>query len=205
MDPQWLVWARRLQALAQTGLVYSHDQYDTERYQEIRQIAAAMAAAGAGADFGQVRALFAQDTGYTTPKVDVRAAIFRDDAILLVRERSDGLWTLPGGWADVGDTPAQAVEREVLEETGYTARAVKLLALYDRSTHGHPPIPFAVYKLYFLCEITGGAPGATHETDEVAFFREDELPPLSLTRTLPAQIRRLFAHHRHPEWPTDFD
>jgi ADP-ribose pyrophosphatase YjhB (NUDIX family) len=204
-DPQWLAWARRLQALAQSGLTFSRDQYDIERYEEIRTIAAAMVAAGAGADFGAVRDLFTLDTGYTTPKVDVRAAIFRDDGILLVRERSDGMWTLPGGWADVGDTPAQAVEREVLEETGYRARAAKLLAVYDRTTHGHPPIPFAVYKLYFLCEITGGAAAATHETDEVGFFREDALPPLSLTRTLPAQVARLFQHHRHPEWPTDFD
>jgi ADP-ribose pyrophosphatase YjhB (NUDIX family) len=205
MDPKWIAWTRRLQALAQTGLTFTRDQYDIERYEEIRLIAAEMAAAGAGADFGAVHELFARDTGYTTPKVDVRAAIFQDDAILLVRERSDGLWTLPGGWADVGDAPARAVEREVWEETGYSARAVKLLAVWDRTLHGHPPIPFAVYKLYFLCQITGGAPAATHETDEVGFFREDALPPLSLTRTMPAQIARLFAQYRHPEWPTEFD
>lgn len=205
MDPIWLAWVRRLQAIAQTGLTFANDPYDIERYEQIRALAAEIAAAGSGADLGLVRELFARDTGYATPKVDVRAAIFQGDGLLLVRERSDGLWTLPGGWADVGDTPARAVEREVFEETGYTARAVKLLAVYDRTSHGHPPIPFAVYKLIFWCEITGGAPAATHETDEVAFFREGAIPPLSLTRTMPAQIARLFAHRRHPTWPTDFD
>ncbi|HWQ11336.1 MAG TPA: NUDIX hydrolase N-terminal domain-containing protein, partial [Roseiflexaceae bacterium] len=132
MDPKWIAWARRLQAIAQTGLTFTRDRYDAERYEEVRAIAAEIAAAQSGAELAMVRALFAHDAGYTTPKVDVRAAIFRDDAILLVRERADGLWTLPGGWADPGDSPARAVEREVLEETGYTARAVKLLAVLDR-------------------------------------------------------------------------
>jgi ADP-ribose pyrophosphatase YjhB (NUDIX family) len=152
-----------------------------------------------------VHALFATEEGYATPKVDVRGAVFRDDGILLVRERSDGLWTLPGGWADVGDTPAAAVEREIFEESGYTAKATRLVAVYDRDRQGHPPIPYAVYKLYFICELTGGAPATNHETDEVGFFREDTLPPLSLSRTLPHQIARLFAHYRNPHWPADFE
>lgn len=205
MEPTWLAWARRLQAIAQTGLTFTTNEYDIERYEQIRTLAAEIAAAGSGAEIEMVRELFARDTGYATPKIDVRAAIFQGDALLLVRERADGMWTLPGGWADVWDTPSRAVEREVFEETGYTARAVKLLAVYDRATHGHPPIPFAVYKLIFQCEITGGAPEATHETDEVAFFREGEIPPLSLTRTMPAQIARVFAHRRTPARPTEFD
>lgn len=205
MDPKWIAWARRLQAIAQTGLTFSKEPYDIERYEEVRAIAAEIAAGGSGADLRMVRELFAHDAGYTTPKVDVRAAIFRDDAILLVRERSDGLWTLPGGWADPGDSPARAAEREVLEESGYQARAVKLLAACDRDRHGHPPIPFAVYKLFFLCEPTGGAATATSETDAVGFFREAEIPDLSLTRVTPAQIGRLFEHARNPAWPTDFD
>lgn len=204
-EPAWLGWARRLQAIAQTGLAFTKDAYDAERYEQIHELAAEIAAAGSGADIAQVRELFARDTGYATPKIDVRAVIFEGERLLLTRERSDGLWTLPGGWADVWDTPSQAVEREVLEETGYTARAVKLLAVYDRSAHGHTPIPFAVYKLMFLCEITGGAPSATHETDAVRFFAEDEIPQLSLTRTVPGQIARAFERRRHPEWPTEFD
>lgn len=204
MDPKWIAWARRLQAIAQTGITFATDQYDIERYEQVRAIAAEIAAAQSGTDLDLVRALFAHDSGYTTPKVDVRAACFRDGAILLVRERSDHLWTLPGGWADPGDSPAEAAEREVLEETGYHARALKLLALYDRDRQGHPPIPFAVYKLFFLCELTGGAPATSHEIEEVGFFHEAQIPPLSLIRVTPAQIGRMFAHSRHPEWPTDY-
>jgi ADP-ribose pyrophosphatase YjhB (NUDIX family) len=152
-----------------------------------------------------IRDLFAGQVGYATPKIDVRGAVFRDDAILLVKERSDGCWTLPGGWADVGDSPAEAVVREIAEESGYLTRAVKLLALYDRNKHGHPPIPDHAYKLFFLCEIIGGAPAESTETNGVGFFAEDELPNLSLTRVTPAQIARLFAHNRNPNLPTDFD
>jgi ADP-ribose pyrophosphatase YjhB (NUDIX family) len=205
MDPKWIAWARQLQAIAQTGLTFTTDQYDIERYEQVRAIAAEIAAAQSGADLAMVRSLFAHDAGYTTPKVDVRAACFREGEILLVRERSDGLWTLPGGWADPGDSPAKATEREVLEETGYRARATKLLALYDRDRQGHPPIPFAVYKLFFRCELVGGEPATSHEIDEVGFFAEDRIPPLSLTRVTEAQISRMFAHARHPEWPTDYE
>jgi len=205
MDPQWLAWAKRLQAIAQSGLTFAVDQYDRERYQQVRDIAAEMMAQGSGAAVTPIRDLFAAQTGYATPKVDVRAAVFRDDRILLVREREDGRWTLPGGWADVGESPAVATVREVEEESGYQTRAVKLLAVCDRNRHGHPPIPFHAYKLFFQCELTGGAPASSGETDEVGWFAEDALPPLSLTRVTAAQIQRLFEHLRHPEWPTDFD
>jgi ADP-ribose pyrophosphatase YjhB (NUDIX family) len=164
-----------------------------------------MLADGSDADLGHIRGLFSDQAGYATPKVDVRGAVFRDDAILLVRERSDGGWTLPGGWADVGDSPAAAVEREIAEESGYQARAVRLLAFYDRNKHGHPPYAFHAYKVFFLCELTGGEAQPGGETSEVGFFREDALPELSLTRVVPAQIARLFAHYRHPDWPADFD
>jgi ADP-ribose pyrophosphatase YjhB (NUDIX family) len=135
----------------------------------------------------------------------VRGAVFRDDMILLVKERSDGGWTLPGGWADVGDSPSDAVVREIVEESGYQTRAVKLLALYDRNKHAHTPYPYHAYKLFFLCELIGGAPAHSVETDDVAFFRRDAIPELSLTRITPAQIARLFEHYDHPDWPTDFD
>jgi ADP-ribose pyrophosphatase YjhB (NUDIX family) len=137
--------------------------------------------------------------------VDVRAAVFRDDQVLLVREREDGGWTLPGGWADVGESPGIAAVREVKEEAGMDVRPTKLAAVYDRNRHGHPPIPYHAYKLFFLCEITGGAPATSYETTEVAFFPEDDLPPLSLARVTPGQLRHLFDHYRHPEWPTSFD
>ena len=206
MDPQWLVWAKGLQAVAQTGLTYAKDPFDIERYESIRSVAAEMMAAGSGE--GSVAffvKLLSTDVGYATPKVDVRAAIFREGRLLLVREREDGRWTLPGGWADIGDSPSTAVIREVKEESGYDVKARKLLAVLDRDLHGHPPIPYHAYKLFFLCDIVGGDAHAEQETDAVDFFANDEIPPLSLTRVTPAQIARLFEHFLHPEWPTQFD
>jgi len=202
---RWVEWASRLQAIAQNGLLYSTNPFDTQRYEAIRDIAAEMMANGSDAAFEAVRGLFSAQSGYATPKVDVRGVVFQDESILLVRERVDGLWTLPGGWADVGDLPAQAVEREVFEESGYQVRAVKLLAVYDVRRHDHPPRPFHSYKLFFRCELIGGTPAVSDETDEVGFFREDDLPPLSLGRVTPSEIARFFEYYRHPDWPTDFD
>lgn len=208
MSFKWLDWAQQLQAIAQNGLTYSESPYDLERYQQVRQIAAAMMAAYSNSDPAYVLDLFSQEEGYSTPKVDVRAAVFQDDKILLVRERQDGgRWTLPGGWVDVGEPPSQAIEREVYEETGYQALAVKLVAVYDRSLprHGHPPLRHHIYKLFFQCNLVGGAPADNHETGEATFFPELGIPELSLSRVVPSQITRLFEHYRHPDWPTDFD
>lgn len=205
-DPQWLSWAKQLQAISQTGLTYAKDVFDIERYTALRRIAAEIAAAGSGLnDSARVLELFSRESGYATPKVDVRAAVFQDGRILLVKEHEDGRWTLPGGWADVGDAPSQAAVREVKEESGYDVVARKIAAVYDRNRHGHPPIPYHAYKIYFLCDLIGGQPTVSHETDAVEFFAEDQIPPLSLTRVTPAQIAHLFDHHRHPEWPTSFD
>lgn len=203
--PNWLDWTRRLQAIAQIGLTYSENVYDRERYEQIREIAVEMAAANSGANPETIRALFQQERGYMTPKVDVRGVVFNEGRLLLVREASDGLWTLPGGWADTHDTPARAVVREIREESGYEARAVKLLAAYDRDHQGHPAYEFAIYKLFFLCELTGGEARPNHETLEVDFFGPDELPPLSVGRVLPQQITRFFDHLHQPDLPTDFD
>ncbi len=206
MEPKWLEWGRALRALAQAGLTYTENPFDRERYHEIQKIAAEIMATYADEDLPMVRDLFARAVGYETPKMDVRGVVFRDDKILLVRELLDeGRWTLPGGWADVNETPGEAVVREVLEESGYRTRAVKLLALHDRSRHGHPPISSYIYKLFFLCELLGGAPADSVETGEATFFAEDAIPELSISRVTPAQIARLFEHHRHPEWPTEFD
>ncbi len=204
-EPQWLVWARQLQAHAQNGLTYSRDPYDLERFGAIRTLAAEIMAAYTQADMHTLHSLFDQQTGYATPKVDVRAVVFRDDELLMVREKVDGGWTLPGGWADVGDSPSEAAVREVFEESGYRVRAVKLLAVYDRNRHNHPPIPWYVYKLLFRCELLGGEPTESMETDGIGFFKEHQLPELSLSRVVPEQIHRMFEHLRHPDWPTDFD
>jgi ADP-ribose pyrophosphatase YjhB (NUDIX family) len=208
---QWLTWARRLQALAQSGLAYTQNPFEIERYNFVREIAFEILAAHSELAVDQVRDLFSGEGGYATPKVDVRGVVFRPgpasgrDGMLLVRELRDGLWTLPGGWADVGDSPAEATVREVYEESGYQTRAVKLLACYDRNKHGHPPRGFHIYKLFFQCELLGGEATSSVETADAAFFCEDEIPALSLPRVTPEQIARFFAHRRHPEWPTDFD
>lgn len=206
LDTRWADWCKRLQAIAQNGLTFAHDPYDTERYQAVRQIAAEMIAEGSGLETAAVLGVLDKETDYATPKTDVRGVVFRDDKLLLVRERSDGGWTLPGGWADVGASPAENVVREVYEESGFTTRAEKLLAVLDRSKHPHtPPFPYHVYKLFILCAITGGRATTSSETDSVAFFGETEIPPLSIGRVTPAQIRRMFEHHRDPALPTDFD
>jgi len=205
MVSRWLEWTQRLQAIAQTGLNYARDPFDGERYEQIREIAAEMAAHTSDADVDTMRALFAGEVGHATPKVDVRGVVFGQDKLLLVRERSEGLWTLPGGWADIGESAAEATAREVFEESGYRTRAVKLLALYDRNKHPHPPYPFHTYKLFFQCELLGGEPVTSIETDGIEFFRVNELPELSVMRVTEEQIARFFEHYRHPDWPTDFD
>jgi len=205
MDPSWLDRAKRLQAIAQTGLTFVRDPYDRERYEAVRDIAVEMMAEGTGGDSRALAGMLASESGYATPKVDVRAAVFRAERILLVKERSDGLWTVPGGWADVGDTPRVAVERETAEESGYEVRAVKLAAVYDRNLHGHTPHLFHIWKLFFVCEIIGGSPRASLETEAVDFFSLDDLPALSTGRVTARQIAHMLEHQRHREWPTTFD
>jgi ADP-ribose pyrophosphatase YjhB (NUDIX family) len=205
-NPRWLKWSKRLQAIAQNGLTFAQDSYDIERYRAIRQIAAEMLAEGSGLEHTAILGLLEKETGYATPKADVRGVVFRESKLLLVREKSDGKWTLPGGWADVGESPAENVVREIHEESGFVTRASKILAVYDRSKHPHePPFAFHVYKIFVLCSIIGGKETPSSETDSVGFFGETEMPELSITRITPAQIRRMFEHHRAPEMPTDFD
>jgi ADP-ribose pyrophosphatase YjhB (NUDIX family) len=205
-EPAWLGLARELQAIAQTGLYYSKDKFDTQRYERLRELTAEMMAMGSGAAAEQIMELFRQDLGYGTPRVGVRAAAFRDDGcILMVREVNDGRWALPGGWADVNQTAGECVVREVEEETGFTVRAVKLCGVWDRRRHGAPMAPLTIYNMYFLCEITGGEPRPSIETSEIGFFAEDHLPELSPLRVQPALIHRMFAHYRQPDLPTEFD
>ena len=204
-DPSWLRWARRIGAIAQNGLTYTDGPFDRERYEELQRIVAEMMSAYGDTEPERILGLFAQDDGYVTPKVDVRGVVFREEKLMLVREREDGLWTLPGGWADAGESPREAVEKEIREESGYEARAVKLLAVLDRDRHGAPPLRWSVYKLFIRCELTGGAAAHSIETEGVDFFAEDEIPPLSVGRVTPGQIHRMFEHLRNPSWATDFD
>jgi ADP-ribose pyrophosphatase YjhB (NUDIX family) len=206
-EPEWLVLAREMAALAQSGLTFTRDPYDRERYDALRQMAAKVMAAHTDSSAERIGALFAAETGYATPKIDVRGAAFCDGKILMVREALDGgRWTLPGGWADVNLTPAENVAKEVVEESGFTARVVKLAAAWDRSRQGHGASAWSIHKLFFICEITGGAAATSLETSGVAFFGEDELPEdLSTGRVLRRQLLRMFDHWRDPVLPADFD
>ncbi len=171
----------------------------------MQEIAAQMLAGAADVEVEVVRSLLERQAGYATPKIDVRCAAFRDGKILLVRERSDGCWTLPGGWADVTDSPAEAAERELWEESGFHGKATKALAIWDRKQHNHPPHAFAIYKIVFRLELIGGEAASSMETDGVGFFAENELPPLSTGRVTVKQIHRIYEHYRNSELPTDFD
>ena len=204
-DYRWLHWAQQLQAVAQTGETYANNDFDRQRYDLVRNIAAAMMAAGSAAEPRDLVERFARERGYATPRMDVRAAVFRDERILMVQERSDGLWTLPGGFADVGDSPSIAVEREVLEESGFAAKATKLVALFDRNRHPHPPFGYHLWKAFFLCELQGGVARPSIETSAVEFFAADRLPPLSQGRISVGQLQLMFEHRRNPQLPASFD
>lgn len=198
-DNRWLHWAKRIQAIAQTGLTYARDVYDIERYEELRAISIAMMAEQSGEPYAKVKKLFASETGYATPKVDVRGVVFEHGKLLMVKEKSDGKWALPGGWADIGYTPKEAAVKEIREETGLVTRAVRLLAVLDKKCHPHPPGPYYIYKLFILCERVGGEPEPGLETSDVDWFGEHELPELSLSRNTESQIRLLFEYMRNPE------
>ncbi len=206
MEPKWLEWAKSLQAEAQNGLTFTRSEFERERYEHILEIAAEMMADNSDADLAFIKGLFRDVEGYMTPRVDVRGVVFRDDSVLLVKEKADGGWTLPGGWADPNETPSQSVEREVFEESGFRVKATKVLAVFDRAKQGHtPPFPYHIYKLFFLCELKGGDKKTSIETDAVDFFGESGIPPLSTARTTENQLRIFFSHHRNPHRPTDFD
>jgi ADP-ribose pyrophosphatase YjhB (NUDIX family) len=205
-EPQWLTIAREVRAIAQTGLAFTADGFDHQRYQRLRELAALMLAQGSSSEHASILELLRQERGYATPKVDVRGAAFVDGRVLMVREISDGKWTLPGGWADVNQSAGECVVREIAEESGFKAHALKLAAVYDYQRSGHPPHHIdSIYKMFFICEIIGGEARASDETSEVAFFARNELPPLSLGRTTAAQIDSMFHHREHPETATDFD
>jgi ADP-ribose pyrophosphatase YjhB (NUDIX family) len=204
MSGMWINWVRRLQSIAQNGRNYCKNEFDLQRYQQVEDVAAEIAARYSDGELKTIKAMFKREAGPATPKIDVRAAVISEDKILLVKERGDG-WTLPGGWADPGESPSEAAVRETQEESGYDVNAVRLIAIYDRDRHGHPPCPFHVYKLIFLCKLVGGSAKTSLETEAADFFREDELPALSESRVLLPQVKRAFAFARDPNLPADFD
>jgi ADP-ribose pyrophosphatase YjhB (NUDIX family) len=200
-------WARKVQAVAQSGLHFTQDPFDRQRYGQLQELVAQILSTELEVPTATARSFWSGDKGYATPKIDARGCVFEAGKVLLVRERSDGLWTCPGGWVDVNDRPATAVEREIYEESGYRAKALKLAALWDKNNpeHGHKPDVVHIYKLFFLCGLTGGEPRTSEETDAVDFFPIDALPPLSLGRTTASQVARLHRHYLQPDLPTEFD
>lgn len=194
--------AQRLQALAQTGLTYTRDVYDRERYENLMGIAERLLTARFDLPVETLQNLHKVDTGYATPKTDVRAIILHEGKLLMVQEADDEGWSLPGGWADIGDSPTEAVEREVREETGLEVKVSRLLGVWDRNQHGHPPYPWHVYKLIFLCETQGGELAVSHESLDVAYVDPHNLPPLSLTRIVPEEIHASIrsVHENKPTW-----
>ena len=204
--PKWLEWAREIQSLAHTSLHYAQNPFETSRAQRLIEIASEIVADNSKMEVQDVFVAFTAQPGYITPKVDVRAAVFRDGELLLVREAMDGRWTLPGGWADVGETPSLAVEREVQEETGLTVHANRIVGVYDANRlPGELPL-YHAYKLLFLCEQGEGILKTSEETTEVAFFPIDELPSsLSSYRTTPRHIQDAIAVNQNPDIPVVFD
>ncbi|WP_336983433.1 MULTISPECIES: NUDIX hydrolase [unclassified Cedecea] len=178
--------AQKLNAIAQNGLTYAKDVFDKERYEALRDIAENLLRSRFNINSETLNPV--SESGYATPKTDVRAFIIRDGKVLMVKEAEDGKWSLPGGWADVGDTPSAAVCREVREETGLEVKVTKLLGVWDRNLHGHPPLPWHVYKLIFLCEETGGNLALSQESTDIGFFAINDLPELSLTRIVPEEL-----------------
>lgn len=181
--PQWLKWTRELQALGQTGITYSMSVYDTQRYERLLEISSEILAAHTDHEKASVLSSFALQVGYATPKIDVRGAVIQEGRILLVQERSDQRWCLPGGWADVGTAPAKMVIREVKEESGFDVTPKHIIGIYDGNRNQRPLEFYHAYKIIFLCELLGGEAQPSEETMAVDFFDFDNLPPLSLNRT----------------------
>ncbi len=205
MSHPWLEIAKRIQAIAQAGLTYAVNGYDQERYEELQNISLEILQNLTDEPVEKIRALFTNETGYQTPKVDVRSVIFEGEKILMVREKIDGCWSLPGGWADVGYSPKEIAVKEVQEEAGLIVEPVRLLAVFDKKCHPHPPSPWHTYKIFILCRVTGGQLEQGMETSDVGFFEENNLPELSQDRVTESQIRLLFEMKRDPTHEVAFD
>lgn len=204
-NKQWLDWVVELQSLAQAGLTYGKDPYDKERYQRIREIAAGMMGRLSDLPTETVKDLFCNETGYQTPKIDTRAAIFEGEKILLVQEK-DGRWSLPGGWCDVNVSVGENTVKEVKEEAGLDVRPQRIIAVQDRNTHNQPPYAYGICKIFFLCTLLGGQFEENIETIGFDYFSEDALPLLAVEKNTEEQIRMCFAAYRGGEqWTTQFD
>ncbi|MFT3890327.1 MAG: NUDIX hydrolase N-terminal domain-containing protein [Anaerolineales bacterium] len=202
--PKWKEWAQEIFSLSQAGLAYSKNEFDIERYKRLQEITAEMIANQSLLETAAILESFSMQAGYITPKVDVRDAVVKDGKILLIQERADDRWAMPGGWADLGDSPAAVAEREVWEESGYRVKAEKVVAVLD-ANRIDPFEFYHAYKLIFLCTLLDGEPRTSHETLAVDFFDPAHLPLLSLYRTNEDMIKEVFAHIQNPDRPAAFD
>ena len=202
--PKWLGWAQEIFSLSQSGLTYSGNQYDIERYKRLQEITAEIIASQSEISKETILESFSMQAGYITPKIDVRGAVIRDDKILLIQERADGKWAMPGGWADLGNAPASVAEREVWEESGFRVRAEKVVAVLD-ANRIQPMEFYHAYKIIFLCKLLDGEPRISYETLAVEFFDPNDLHPLSIYRTNEEMLREVFAHVKNRDRPTAFD
>jgi ADP-ribose pyrophosphatase YjhB (NUDIX family) len=205
MSFEWLDIAKQIQSIAQAGLTFTENKYDIDRYKQLRELSVKIMEELTGIGHEKLVRLFASEKGYQTPKVDIRGVVFREDKILMVKETIDGHWSLPGGWADVGYTPFEVAVKEVWEESGLIVRPVRLLAVLDKKSHAHPPDLYHVYKIFILCEETGGELTTSMETSEAGFFPPDELPPLSVNRITKEQIEMMFDFKNNPGKPAICD
>ncbi len=203
--PAWLRWARELHQIGQTGLYYTQNEFDRDRFQHLLELSELFMKEYSDVDPEKIRVALSAQPGYITPKVDVRGAIFRGEDVLLVKEVTDGMWSLPGGWADVNEPPSKMVEREVKEETGLDVHAEKLIAVYEANHDREPVNVFHSYKLLFLCRELGGELKTSYETPEVKFYKKTELPDLSIFRTQQKYIETAYLHAKSPELPSVFD
>jgi ADP-ribose pyrophosphatase YjhB (NUDIX family) len=192
-------WITELQAIAQNGLTYAHNEFDKERYLRLRELTTELAAYSSQQPLEEIKQAFSLEQGHATPKLDIRAFILQQQKLLLVKERADGLWTLPGGWVDVNESPSAAVIRETKEETGFDVRVIRLLALWDKLKHEHPAHWPHTYKCFFHCELISGEPTINIEISAIDFFALDKLPPLSTPRVTEKQIQRLYKQVLHGE------
>lgn len=192
MNTKWLEWASRLQSIAQSGLTFSENSFDLHRYEQIRALSVEIMHEYTGVSTERLTDLFAGETGYQTPKMDIRSAVFNDDKILLVREKVDGAWSLPGGWADVNSSPSESAVRECLEEAGAIVKPKRIIAVQSASKHNNPLNPYSIYKIFFECELIETSFKENTETLDADFFPITGLPPLSTDRTTAAQIAMCF-------------
>jgi len=205
MNDKWLQWASKLQSVAQAGLTYATDRYDLDRYEQIRNLSIEIMQEYTGMEYKKIRDIFAGETGYQTPKVDIRAAVFKGDSILMVKEKTDCAWSLPGGWADVNTSVSESTVRECLEEAGAIVKPKRIIAVHHANKHNNPLFPYTIYKIFVECELVENSFKENTETLEAGFFDADNLPELSLHRNTPDQINMCFEAKKYKVFETIFD